>query len=72
MGKGINFASKEFELKLLEDINTSGLPPVIVKLILLNIIKEVEIAENSAIQSEQKAFISDKNKEKNNKEGEKN
>ena len=71
MGKGINLASKEFELKLLEDINTSGLPPVIVKLILLNIVKEVEIAENTAIQSEQKAFISEKNKEKN-KEGEKN
>lgn len=52
---GINRATAEFDIKIRQQINDSGLPPCIIRLELINILREVEDLEKAAIQKEQEA-----------------
>ena len=52
---GINRATAEFDVKIRQQINDSGLPPCIIRLELINILREVEDLEKAAIQKEQEA-----------------
>ena len=51
----INQATAEFDIKIRQQINDSGLPPCIIRLELINILREVEDLEKAAIQKEQEA-----------------
>ena len=50
---GINRATAEFDIKIRQQINDSGLPPCVIRLELINILREVEDLEKAAIQKEQ-------------------
>ena len=52
---GINRATAEFDIKIRQQINDSGLPPCVIRLELINILREVEDLEKTAIQKEQEA-----------------
>ena len=52
---GINRATAEFDIKIRQQINDSGLPPCVIRLELINILREVEDLEKAAIQKEQGA-----------------
>ena len=52
---GINRATAEFDIKIRQQINDSGLPPCVIRLELINILREVEDLEKAAIQKEQEA-----------------
>lgn len=52
---GINRATAEFDIKIRQQINDSGLPPCAIRLELINILREVEDLEKAAIQKEQEA-----------------
>lgn len=52
---GINHAAAVFDVKIRQQINDSGLPPCIIRLELINILREVEDLEKAAIQKEQEA-----------------
>ena len=52
---GINRATAEFDIKIRQQINDSGLPPCVIRLDLINILREVEDLEKAAIQKEQEA-----------------
>ena len=52
---GINQATAVFDVKIRQQINDSGLPPCIIRLELINILREVEDLEKAAIQKEQEA-----------------
>lgn len=51
----INQATALFDRKVRQDINDSGLPPCIIRLELINILREVEDLEKMAINKEQEA-----------------
>ena len=51
----INRATAEFDIKIRQQINDSGLPPCVIRLELINILREVEDLEKAAIQKEQEA-----------------
>lgn len=50
---GINHAAAVFDVKIRQQINDSGLPPCIIRLELINILREVEELEKVAIDKEQ-------------------
>ena len=52
---GINRATAEFDIKIRQQINDSGLPPCVIRMELINILREVEDLEKAAIQKEQEA-----------------
>ena len=52
---GTNRATAEFDIKIRQQINDSGLPPCVIRLELINILREVEDLEKAAIQKEQEA-----------------
>ena len=52
---GINRATAEFDIKIRQQINDSGLPPCVIRLELINILREVEELEKVAIDKEQEA-----------------
>ena len=52
---GINRATAEFDIKIRQQINDSGLPPCVIRLELINILREVEDLEKAATQKEQEA-----------------
>ena len=52
---GINRATAEFDIKIRQQINDSGLPPCVIRLELINILREVEDLEKATIQKEQEA-----------------
>ena len=52
---GINRATAEFDIKIRQQINDSGLPPGVIRLELINILREVEELEKVAIGKEQEA-----------------
>ena len=49
---GINQATALFDGKVRQDINDSGLPPCVIRLELINILREVEELEKVAIDKE--------------------
>lgn len=51
----INQATALFDRKVRQEINDSGLPPCVVRLELINILREVEDLEKIAINKEQEA-----------------
>ena len=51
----INQATALFDRKVRQEINESGLPPCIIRLDLINILREVEDLEKMAINKEQEA-----------------
>lgn len=51
----INQATSVFDVAIRQKINDSGLPPCVIRLELINILREVEALEQSAIQKEQEA-----------------
>lgn len=51
----INQATALFDRKVRQQINDSGLPPCVIRLELINILREVEELEKVAIQKEQEA-----------------
>lgn len=51
----INKATALFDSKVRHDINDSGLPPCVIRLELINILREVEELEKVAIGKEQEA-----------------
>ena len=52
---GINHAAAVFDVKIRQQINDSGLPPCVIRLELINILREVEELEKVAIGKEQEA-----------------
>ena len=58
---GINRATAEFDIKIRQQINDSGLPPCVIRLELINILREVEDLEKAAIQKEQEAADESRN-----------
>ena len=60
---GINRATAEFDIKIRQQINDSGLPPCVIRLELINILREVEDLEKAAIQKEQEAEDESRNPE---------
>lgn len=52
---GINKSTFLFDRKVRQEINDSGLPPCIIRLELINILREVEDLEKIAINKEQEA-----------------
>lgn len=51
----INQATDLFDRKVRQDINDSCQPPCVIRLELINILREVEALENTAIQKEEEA-----------------
>ena len=51
----VNRATAEFDIKIRQQLNDSGLPPCVIRLELINILREVEDLEKVAIQKEQEA-----------------
>lgn len=51
----INQATALFDRKVRQEINDSGLPPCVIRLELINILREVEDLEKMAIDKEQEA-----------------
>jgi len=56
MEKGINLATLEFKENIVMAINSSGLPPCIVQLVLNETIKTVSELNEKAVQSEREAL----------------
>ena len=52
---GINKSTFLFDRNVRQAINESGLPPCVIRLELINILREVEDLEKAAIQKEQEA-----------------
>lgn len=52
---GINKSTFLFDRNVRQEINESGLPPCVIRLELINILREVEDLEKAAIQKEQEA-----------------
>ena len=52
---GINTSASNFDVNLRNLINKSGLPPCVVRLELLSVIREVEDLEKMAVNKEQEA-----------------
>lgn len=59
MQKGINLAGREFKNNVIGLINTSGLPPILIKYILNDLVKETNVAMEEMIQMEYKKFEED-------------
>lgn len=55
--KGIDFATKELQEKLTITINDSGLPPVITKYVLKDLLREVESIETHAIEMQSQEYL---------------
>lgn len=69
--KGIDLATKEFQDALTFVINSSGLPPVITKYVLKDLLKEIENVETNAISVQSKEYLEQldkQNKKDSNKE----
>ena len=66
MEKGINLATKELEMSLMQEISKANLPPVIVNSVLKNILLQVQILEERSIKQEQEEYLKNKGKEEEN------
>ena len=52
MNKSINLKSKELKDELVKNINSSELPPVLIKYLLKDLLQEVETIEINSIKQE--------------------
>ena len=52
MNKSINLKSKELKDELVKNINSSELPPVLIKYLLKDLLQEVETIEINSIKNE--------------------
>lgn len=56
MDKGINFACSELRGNIIKNINESGLPPVNIKYILMDLLQETVAIENRCIAEEKNKY----------------
>ena len=66
MNKSINLKSKELKDELVKNINSSELPPVLIKYLLKDLLQEVETIEINSIKQELEQ-IKEKESDKNDK-----
>lgn len=57
MEKGINLATKELEMSLMQEISKANLPPVIVSSVLKNLLLQVQILEEKSIKQEHEEYL---------------
>lgn len=57
MQKGINFAAAEFEDKLTQLINTSGLPACVIRLIITKLYDQIIRQEAALVEKEKAEFL---------------
>lgn len=59
MQKGMNLASRDFKNSVIGLINDSGLPPILIKYILNDLVNETNVVTENMIQMEYKKFQED-------------
>lgn len=68
MQKGIELASRDFKKEMVELINGSGLPPILVGYILRDVIGSVDGVSGKMLEEEERKYEEELKKEKGGKE----